>query len=276
MSNAISLLVFLLGLLTMGVSPSHGADANAASSLLWSASMEQGNLEEWSLDDCGGEFNSGTADAVATRDHAHSGLWGARLTISTPSSSQSGTRLFRWCEPQQHPALYYRAWFYFPQQYTAPNWWNVFQWKSKISATKNDPFFILNVGNREDGTMYFYLYDWQQRVSHSQTTAQITVGRWTQIEAFYQCAADATGKVMIWQDGQLLFDVSRVKTRYANGDCEWSVNNYSDALSPANATIYVDEAAISLTRSDGPIPSPGAPSRLQLRVSEAEDTIPLE
>jgi hypothetical protein len=79
--------------------------------------------------------------------------------------------------------------------------------------------------------------------------------------------------VIFWQDGQLLFDVSRVKTRYANGDCEWSINNYSNALVPANVTIYADDAAISLTRNAEHILSPTAPGRSKLRVSEAKDPI---
>lgn len=249
-------------------SASYGEDAEAAAPLLWSASMEDGSLKEWDLDQCGGEYNSGVANAEASREHAHSGSWSARLTISATGSSPSGTRLFRWCEAQQYPALYYRVWFYFPQRYTVANWWDVFQWKSKISSTKNDPFFILNVGNRTDGTMYFYLYDWQQRISHSQAATNIPVGQWLQVEAFYQCAADKTGRVTVWQDGKLLFDVANVRTRYTNGDCEWSVNNYSDALSPADATLYIDDAAISATQGGVQAPILSPPSGL--RVSDKD------
>jgi hypothetical protein len=41
-------------------------------------------------------------------------------------------------------------------------------------------------------------------------------------------------------------DVSSVHTRYADGNCEWSVNNYSASLTPNPAIIYVDDAAICL------------------------------
>src|SRR5262249_55028292 len=140
-SKRIIVLLFLF--LTFNPSMSYGTDANAAPPFLWSAGMEDGSLAEWALNECGGEYNSGVGDGKASREHAHSGSWGARLTISVPGSSPSGTRLFRWCEPQQYPQLYYRIWFYFPQRYTVPNWWDVFQWKSKVSPTVNDPFFIL-------------------------------------------------------------------------------------------------------------------------------------
>ena len=262
--------IVVLLCLTLHVGTISPSKANSDSGLpvLWSASMENGTLSEWATAGCGGEYNNGIANAEASQEQVHSGAWGAKLTITTPGSSPSGARLFRWCEAQQHPALYYRVWLYFPQHHTVQNWWNVFQWKSKVSAQENDPFFILNVGNRHDGTMYFYLYDWQQRRSHSQSVGNIAVGQWTQIEAFYQCSADATGHVTIWQDGILLFDVAHVKTRYTNGDCEWSVNNYSDALIPADAIVYLDDAAISLSRMGGLQLTPIAPDHL--RVSDAD------
>jgi hypothetical protein len=166
--------------------------------------------------------------------------------LSTPSTPIGGARLFRWCESQTHERLYYGVWFHFPRNYHAPNWWNVFQWKSKVSSAKIDPFFIVNVGNRSDGSMFFYLYDWQRRISYPQTVKDIVVGQWVHVEALYHCAADTTGQVTIWQDGVLLTDVQGAATRYVDGDCQWSVNNYSDALSPNPAVLYIDDATISV------------------------------
>src|ERR687896_1805095 len=107
----------------------------------------------------------------------------------------------------QHRALLQRMVF-FPRIYRPGLYWNIFQWKSKTSSV-NDPFFILNIGNRSDGDMYFYLYDWQRRASNGQTKMDVPVGRWFQVEAYYRCAADNTGRVIFWQDRQLLFDVAR-------------------------------------------------------------------
>ena len=64
--------------------------------------------------------------------------------------------------------------------------------------------------------------------------------------AYYQCAPDNTGRVAIWQDGVRLFDVRNVPTRHADGDCQWSVNNYSNGLTPSSATIYIDDAATAI------------------------------
>jgi len=226
---------------------------------LWSADMETGDLSQWSVPDVpgganagGGVFNSGFATAsVDSVGLAHSGLHAAKLfanTLNTGEFPTSGTRLFRWLEPEKYPELYYRVWFYFPQRFVPngnPPWWNVFQWKSKRADT-SDPFVALNIGNRPDGAMYFYLYDKNAKQSYGQSVSNIPEGQWFQVEAFYKCSGDKTGHVTFWQDGVQILDVANVQTRYPDGNCAWSVNNYSTSLNPNPATVYVDDAAICL------------------------------
>lgn len=220
---------------------------------LWSASMETGDMSEWgATDNRGGEFNSGNAVDGASKDVAHTGQFSAKLTIMTANADRgaSGVRLFRWGQPQDYPQLYYSTWYYFPYNVSVANWWNIMQWKSKhTGASGSDPFYALNVANRPDGSMYLYLYDTQRRVSYSPTVSvSLPTSKWTQIEAFYSCSGDNSGHLAIWQDGALLFDLTNQNTRFEEGDCQWSVNNYSDQLSPSPVTIYIDDAAISLTR----------------------------
>src|SRR5207237_975469 len=162
--------------------PSGTASSPPLGRVLWSADMETGDLSQWSVPDApggrnqgGGVFNSGFATAsVDTVSFAHSGLHAAKLFVNaldTGDLPTSGTRLFRWLEPERYSELYYRVWFYFPQRYTPngnPPWWNISQWKSKRAST-NDPFLALNVGNRPDGAMYFYLYDKNASHSHGQS-----------------------------------------------------------------------------------------------------------
>jgi polysaccharide lyase-like protein len=226
-------------------------------SLLWSADMETGGLSQWffpmtgPVGNFGGDIeNSGIANAVASTDFARSGAYSAKLTITTPDTPTSGARLFRWAEAQTYPQLYYSVWYYFPQSYTPSLFWNVLQWKSKhvVSGTVvSDPFFSLEVGALPNGEMYFYLGD-----DHLNTTFQqpaqslmpVPVGRWFNVQAFYKCDGSGAGEVTIWQDGTQLWDIQNVDTRYADGDCAWSVNNYSSGLTPATSTIYIDDAAI--------------------------------
>jgi hypothetical protein len=236
----IQLIVFIM----CSMSPAAFADTP-----LWSANMEGGNLVEWAMNGCGGQYVSGNSRIDASTLVAHTGKWSARLQITTPGTPTSGARLFRWCEPREHAKLFYSAWFYLPEHYSVRRYWNVFQWKSK-TAKQNDPFFIVNIGNRADGTMYFYLFDWQRRRSYPQTGANLRIGNWVHLEAYHECTAASTGRVTVWQDGGLLHDLTNVTTRYNDGDCQWSIDNYSDGLTPATATLFVDDATISLRRSN--------------------------
>lgn len=229
------------------------------SAVLWSADMETGDLSQWSLPDLpggpnsgGGVFNSGisaaTVDAVIP---AHSGMYSAKLFIEARGRSDlptSGARVFRWREPQEHSELFYSVWYYFPRRYQPngnPSWWNIFQWKSKhYGASVSDPFFTLNVGNRPDGSMYLYLYDQKAMRTITQTLKDIPEARWFRVEAFYRCAADQSGRIDFWQDGTAILSIAGAQTRYVDGDCEWSVNNYTDSLESGSAIIYVDDAAI--------------------------------
>jgi hypothetical protein len=99
--------------------------------------------------------------------------------------------------------------------------------------------------------MYFYLYNQNSKTSYDQALKPIPEQRWTRLEAFYVCAGDNTGHVTLWQDGVQIFEISNVQTRYPDGDCEWTVTNYSNRLNPRTAEIYVDDAAICL---GGPCP----------------------
>jgi len=88
-------------------------------------------------------------------------------------------------------------------------------------------------------------YNQNTKTSYQQEAIKnIPDGQWFRVQAFYKCAGDNTGHVTFWQDGAQIFDVPNVQTRYADGDCQWSVNNYSKSLNPSTATIYMDDAAI--------------------------------
>jgi hypothetical protein len=226
----------------------------------WSADHESGDLSQWYIDDGGGEFNSGDASSTISRDVAHSGQYSAKLTIATPGTS--GSRLFRWNESHTRPEAYYGAWFYFPTTYRAKRWWNIFQFKSRNGPEVNDPVWELGVGNGPGGAMRVHL-EWWNGLSiegphrgefggktFDQGMKDIPVGKWTHFEVFLRQSSGFDGQLMVWQDGVQLFTVSDVRTRYpaSNGANEWSVNNYSDAISPSPTIIYIDDAAIGTSR----------------------------
>ncbi len=219
------------------------------SGVLWFAGHETGNMNEWYEESCGGEFNNGEATSAVSTDVAKSGLYSSKLTINA-TGADTGTRLFRWCESRDpSEELYYGAWFYLPEKVQAVGgWWNIFQYKNKYPQGGNDPYWIINIGNRSNGDMYLYLYDWVKQKSYSQTLKDIPVGQWFHIETYLKEATGNTGIIKVWQDGQEIFNIPNVATTIAGTELQWSVNNYSSQLNPSNVTLYIDDASISESR----------------------------
>jgi hypothetical protein len=224
--------------------------------VVWDANHEEGSEQKWyvpgGINTGGGEFDSGCAGTAPStaQNHTANGTFSLALTMCAPCDtvSVSGTRMFRWLEPRQYPDLYYKVWYYFPQSYTLTGnpltaFWNIFQWKSKVNDL-NEVFYQVNIGNRANGSMFLYMYDWQRRIGYDQRIVDVPVNQWFYIEGFYSSRGDNTGRVTIWQDGTLLWDLSGVQTKYAGGDTEWSVNNYSDGVTPRPAVFYIDDAEI--------------------------------
>ncbi len=223
-------------------------------------------MSEWYANDGGGEYNGNCSNpcsstngsiSTATQEQAHSGKWSAKLTIP----GTGAVRLWRWKEAQENREAYYSAWFFVPQRYTLQlygwnSWW---QYKSATSDGKHDPFFSLNMANFSSGTMRLQLNWWtglkiegpqpgQSGGRAWNSPIEIPIGRWFHVEVRYVCAADFTGAVQVWQDGSQIFDLKGVRTRYENGNCIWSVNNYGEKVSPSPVSIYVDDVAVSKTR----------------------------
>lgn len=195
-----------------------------------------------------------------------------RSTIFTPP--ESGVRAFRWAEARANRSLYYSVWMYIPTTYTMtadPNfgqYWNLFQFKSRSAdGSRNDPLWALSAAKNPAGGMYLRAgWGWGgttvagPRATDSvggkwyepTTRVPLPVGRWFHLEAHLHQSKDFDGQLSVWQDGLKIFSFTGVRTSYANcnfnswcANNEWSVNNYSDGLSPNPATIYMDDAAIS-------------------------------
>jgi hypothetical protein len=224
--------------------------------------MEQGNLDEWDADRGGGKFNTGLGEAVASRDHAHSGNWSMKMTIS--GDEMAATRLFRWKEARKRRELYYSAWYFVPQHYRLEpgGWTNWFQFKSRIAPLpwRHDPIFLIgwrNVGPRD--AIHLRLAWWHGLTIEGPQPGQhggrfwvspieMPIGRWFHLEVRYVCAGDFSGAIQVWQDDVEIFNLEGVKTRHAMADCRWAINNYGENLSPRPVVVYVDDAVIATSR----------------------------
>lgn len=209
--------------------------------VLWQADQETGNLDQWSIGQFGeAVFNTGTGSVSISHDVAHSGSASLKMTISGASGTTQAARILRWYDNPVEG--YYSVWLDFPRVYRPAAWWNVYQFKSL--GTESDPTWVLNIGNRPDGSMFFYLWDAITRTSYPPLSSlNIKPNQWTQVTAYLRRATDDTGRITIWQDGVLLFDVDHVQTALAD-NVHWGIGNYTDDISPSDPVIYADDAEI--------------------------------
>jgi hypothetical protein len=240
--------------------PGDRSPAQQQSGIIWSADHETGDLSQWTANGRGGSYDSGKcirpADGVTT-ELSHSGRYSMKITIDT--SLESGCRQFRSEEAISGSDLFYSAWFYVPQFHAAKNYWNIFQFKSK-TQTKNDPFWVIDLLPREDNKRFALRLRWKGATAgpkasdgiaperYPQEIIDFPIGRWVHLEAFLKQSSQFGGQLTVWQDGVEVWNLQGIKTKYAEGENRWSVNNYSDSLEPSPATLYIDDAVVATER----------------------------
>lgn len=256
---------------------------DVSDSILWKAEMEEGNLNEWNDKGFeypgGGVFNTGGDEVTAdvSSEIAHSGEYSAYAEINNAYRAENGNRAVRymrwtnkaWDDGGEYfpDSAYYSVWVYFPDTYN-PNkyepwdpgdggWWNVFQFKSNDSEDVSQPIWTLNISYDEDeDMMYFYLRSKYNTPSTylQENKLYLPAKEWTHIEAFYKQSPDEDGHIIIWQNGNKIFEVDNVQTILAQNST-WGVGNYTDHVvggdKEGSATIYYDDAIVS-TKATNP------------------------
>jgi hypothetical protein len=240
---------------------------------MWAGDMEEGTLSDWWSPGAaqgsgpgGGEFNSDGGHARASRREAHSGTWAARLVLP---DGRGGARLFRWGELYAHRDAVVSVWLRVPRRYrltggaATGRYWNVFQIKSRSTSGANDPLWFLNLASRSGRRLRLQLIWWHRGLEgprpgrsgfrrFRQRVADVPVGRWFRLTARLLQSSQFDGMLCVWQGATLIFAKSHIRTSFTNCSLnswcavnEWSVNNYSDRLSPAPAVLYVDDARVA-------------------------------
>jgi len=235
-----------LGTLTDGSLTTDGGPTDAVPGILWQATFEPGDLSEWLADGNGGIYMDSTATApAATQAAAHRGAWAGIATFASVSPI-SFSYLYR--EQPSPPEAYYGAWFFIPTSLRVGSWVSLLHFGYHRTAGSADtmPVFDFNVYPGSDGTLYLHLFD---TVSNTDQTNPVPVplGEWVHFEIFLRKAADATGRITIWQNGAQILDVPNLLTAPTDW-LQWDIGGGSNDITPTPASVYLDDATISTGR----------------------------
>jgi hypothetical protein len=226
-----------------------GDIGDGAASILWSATFEVGDLSEWAADGHGGVLVDGAPmPPSATLTVAHHGRYAGMATVTPVPGTASINYLYR--NQPNLPAAYYSAWFYLASSFTVKGWLSLMHFNNSSSGDgKNlSAAWDLNLYPRPDGSLIAHLYNYVAVNNLEQAVpVPVPIATWVHFEVFLRKAADATGEVAVWQDGVSILDRRNVATA-ATDWMQWDAGASSNDVTPPTAVVYVDDAAISLSR----------------------------
>ena len=236
-----------------GRSMSFGDDPD----VLWWTDHESENLSGWTGGvgpDGGGPGGftiMGGSTVRVVQGIARSGHWALLVTDLSPNSRDYPLAARNGPLPLE---MYCSAWYYIPLQLHPKTYWWFMLFRSRHPPYDDQSFrdeVRLSFTTRPDGTMGSVLQSPEWGDVQPLVDREIPVGRWFHIEVFLRTATDASGQVMVWQDGELTFQASgqTSQTTYT----EWMVGGVVDSLTTPASQLYIDDAAISRRRL-GPVP----------------------
>lgn len=228
-----------------------GEIGDGGSNILWSATFEAGNLLEWSSDGNGGvNMENVPVGPSVVSEPVRRGRFAARVTTSPPLGMVSSNYLFR--EAPSPPEAYYSAWFYVSPDFTVGYWLSLIHFRSSDTGDGRNPYatWDMNMNTRPtDGALIPKLYNFVTQTNYDQALPAVAfpVARWVHLEVFLKKASDQTGRIALWMDDVLLREVNNISTGSSSW-VQWSIGVSSSNIAPVPGTVYVDDAAISLTR----------------------------
>lgn len=219
----------------------------------WSTGFEDGFCDFPSSEGAG--FCYGDDPYLLVSEPHHSGHLAAEFKVVGDANAYKQTRCVR------HGALpvsaYYGAYYFIPEALEkAPNW-NLFHFQGgQVDDRTLSGSWDVTLSKIADSN------EWELLVKDAAASPPpadpaiykadkpkaVPFGKWFHIELFVKRAADATGKIALYQDGETLFELSNLKSD-ASPFTQWYVGDWADGATPANSSLYVDDMSISASRT---------------------------
>jgi hypothetical protein len=234
-----------------------GPKLQVGSDILWSTSNETGDLSDWYAPPAGGLFMSPVDIAEGP---AHTGRYSLKFTDAAESDT-IGPGVYR--ELISPPDAYYSVWYYIPRLYQTNSQWTIMKFRAR---SDDDPNVIshghdLNLRTLPGRQVILYVY------SHDPTYLQapladppafVPVETWFQIETLYRPRTDETGRLLVWLDDRLVYDLENRRTA-GSDDVLWTPCNIGEDVEPLDSPSASDGGA-GASGEGGVAGEAGAPS----------------
>jgi hypothetical protein len=219
---------------------------------------------------------------------ARTGKYALKMSINTTNGGGHATRNYRWKEISEHKDLIFTQYFYFPNRIDFDrnnDWFNLIQTKGVKFAPGgpgtgpdqiNLPHFVLGLevrgGAGSGGANYLSLADLQKFWGNNSPDVvwkapegiDLPVRKWVKIQVRIIQDRGDKGRVLVWQDDELVIDTGFRNTLKPEVDVNmFSINAYADTTYPHVTNIFLDDLSINLPgvpeveQKSAPIEAPG-------------------
>ena len=175
----------------------------------------------------------------------HSGRYAAAFRVTSGETNGYQTRCVR--QGVLPNAAYYGVWYFVPARARNSALWNLLHFRGG-DASRQHGLWDVSLATRPDGeleaTVFDFLNGRTYRVANSRP---IPIGEWFHFEFYLKRAADRTGEIALYQDGELLVQAMNIVTDDSEWG-QWYLGNLATGLMPADSTLYVDDVTIRETR----------------------------
>jgi hypothetical protein len=221
--------------------------------LIWVADQETGTLEQWTRDGQGDVSEPTPPDGKdassirATTDIAHTGLYAVKLVNPTG-----------WDQDDEGPQLYhavaeadgyYSAWFFLPEDYRIDPHLTLLRLRSRDpesgQVSNGEELQLRSVSSGGYVLQVFNNNSNNLRSPIADPPPLVQAKRWFQLEARYE--PQSSGRLRVWLDGVLFYDL-RDRPEATGAEIAFTVCNVAQSAQPAPLVLFVDDAAISVSR----------------------------
>lgn len=139
---------------------------------------------------------------------------------------------------------YYGAWFYVPIATSNEGNWNLMHFRGWRDGDLHG-LWDVSIDDAEDDRFSFVVRDFAHPEVHEPEFAEVGVGEWFRVDFYLRRAADATGEVALYVNGQQVLVLSDIETDDSVWG-QWYVGNLGSrsALRPSESVVYVDDVSI--------------------------------
>ena len=220
--------------------------STSAVALPWATGFEQRFCDYTQL--AGFCYADPKASYETVTEPVHSGRYAAAFKVDSALTDGRQARCVR--QGVLPSAAYYAAWYYVPEPATNFALWNLWHFQGGEPSAPSGLHGLWDVSlvNGTNGALELVVFDFLNgRTRRAANPRPIPIGAWFQVEFYLKRAADNTGEVALYQDGELQLEIKNLRTDDSRWG-QWYVGNLASGLTPSEFTLFVDDVTIRATR----------------------------